>query len=221
MTLPSRIVPAILTSDVDALRKMVRQVEEFASYVQFDFMDGHFVPSKSVTDKDLESIPIEFKWEAHLMTRNPANSFASFKKLGASRVTFHFEATDSPEEVIKKARQLKLEVGIAINPDTPVSCIFPLVSQVDTVLFLTVTPGYYGSKFQPSVMEKVACFREKYPAFNIGVDGGINDTNITSVARAGVDDICVGSAIFLQPSPSESYRGLQSLVKEALKQRRD
>ncbi|MDO8716829.1 MAG: ribulose-phosphate 3-epimerase [Dehalococcoidales bacterium] len=214
-----RIVPAVLTSDAKALRTMVCQVEDFVDYVQFDFMDGHFVPSLSVTDKDLASIPLKFKWEAHLMVENPADSFASFKRLGASRVVFHYEATKSPDEVIRQARRLNLGVGMALNPDTPVSSILPFVSKVDNILFMTVVPGYYGSKFLPQVMEKIASFRQIYPKFNIGVDGGINANNIALVASTGVDDICVGSAIFLQPSPAESYRCLRSLAEEAAKQR--
>ncbi len=214
-----RIVPAVLTNDAKALRTMVNQAQEFAGYVQFDFMDGHFVPSLSVTDKDLAGIPIKFKWEAHLMVLNPAALFAGFKKLGASRVTFHVEATNSPDEVIRQARQLGLEVGMAANPDTPVSSIFPFVGKLDTILFMTVYPGFYGSKFQPQVLEKIAAFRREYPSFHIGVDGGMNKDNIPLIARAGVNDICVGSAIFLQSSPAECFYRLQSLAEEAAKSR--
>lgn len=200
---------------------MVRQVEDFASYVQFDFMDGHFVPSRTVNDEDLASIPIKFKWEAHLMVENPAESFASFKRLGASKVIFHYEATPSPEEVIRQARELSLAVGVALNPDTPISSVLPLVNKLDSILFMTVVPGFYGSKFQPQVMEKIAEFRGKDSTFDIGVDGGINATNVAMVASAGVNDICVGSAIFLQPSPAESYHRLHSLAEGALERKKD
>ncbi len=212
-----RIVPAILTSDAKALRTMVGQVQEYAGYVQLDFMDGQFVPSLSVTDKDLAGIPIKIKWEAHLMVVNPAASFASFKKLGAGRVIFHIEATDSPDEVILQARQLGMEVGLAANPDTPVSSLFPFVGKVDTFLFMTVYPGFYGAKFQPQVLEKVAEFRREYPRFHIGVDGGIKKENVALLARAGVNDICVGSAIFLQSSPAECFYSLQAIAEEAAK----
>jgi len=210
-----RIVPAVLTADAAALRTMITQAQEFAGYVQIDFMDGHFVPSLSVTDKDLAGITLKFKWEAHLMVLNPAGSFAAFKKLGARRVIFHIEAADSPDKVIGEARKLGLEVGIAANPDTPVSRLVPFVDKIDTVLFMTVFPGYYGSKFQPQVLEKIAEFRRLYPAFHLGVDGGIKKENVAVLARAGVNDICVGSAIFLQSSPSECFYSLQALAEEA------
>jgi ribulose-phosphate 3-epimerase len=214
-----RIVPAILTSDAKALRTMLTQVQEYAGYVQLDFMDGHFVPSVSVTDKDLAGIPIKIKWEAHLMVMNPAASFAAFKNLGAGRVIFHIEAADSPDDAIRQARQLGMEVGLAANPDTPVSALFPFVGKVDTVLFMTVYPGFYGAKFQPQVLGKIAEFRREYPTFHIGVDGGIKKENVALLAGAGVNDICVGSAIFLQPSPAECFYSLQSIAADAAKQK--
>ncbi len=217
VTRASRVVPAILTDSATALETMTRQSETFTDYVQFDIMDGQFVPSRSITWEHLAGLPMKLEWEAHLMVENPADSFASFKKLGASRVVFHYEATNSPDEVIREARQLNLGVGMALNPDTPVSSVLPFVSKIDNILFMTVVPGFYGSKFLPQVMEKISSFRRLYPTFNIGVDGGINTNNIALVAGTGVDDICVGSAIFLQPSPAESYRCLQSLAEEAAK----
>ena len=90
---------------------------------------------------------------------------------------------------------------------------------MDSVLFLTVQPGFYGSKFIPEVMNKVTELRKSYPKLKIGVDGGINETKIAEIARFGVDDIYVGSAIFLRPHPAESYRHLQTLVSEALRDR--
>jgi ribulose-phosphate 3-epimerase len=90
-----------------------------------------------------------------------------------------------------------------------VSCL----NKVDSILLLTVTPGFYGSKFIPEVMDKVAELRNIQPGIEIGVDGGVKESNIKEIARAGVDYICVGSAVFLQPDPAESYRRLQSLVK--------
>jgi ribulose-phosphate 3-epimerase len=80
---------------------------------------------------------------------------------------------------------------------------------------MTVQPGFYGSKFQSQVIDKIAEFRRLHPMFEIGVDGGINETNVALIANSGVDDICVGSAIFLQQSPSESYRRLLTLTEEA------
>jgi len=215
MTKLTRVVPAILTNDPRALESMVRQAETFATYVQFDIMDDQFVPSRSITREHLASLSMKLSWEAHLMVLHPEDYLQSFRQAGAQKVSFHYEATPSPREVISLARDLGLGVGLAVNPDTPVSTILPLADEVDSVLFLMVQPGFYGSKFIPEVMDKVAEFHSIRPDVEIGVDGGITESNITQVGRAGVDVIYVGSAIFLQPQPGESFHHLLALAQES------
>ena len=211
----TQVVPAILTNDPRALGTMVRQAEPFTTCVQFDIMDGQFVPSQSITWKHLANLSMKLDWEAHLMVLHPEDYLQGFHQAGAQKVLFHHEAASSPRKVISLARDLDLKVGLAINPETTVSAILPLVDEVDSVLLLTVNPGFYGSKFIPEVMDKVAELRSARPDLEIGVDGGIKENNITQVARAGVDVIYVGSAIFLHPQPGESFRHLLALAQES------
>jgi len=214
MTKISRVVPAILTDDPKALETMVRQAETFTDYIQVDIMDGQFVPSRSITYEHLTGLSIKVSWEAHLMVEHPENHLGCLRQAGAQKVVFHYEATTSLQEVISLARNLGLEVGLAINPETPISAILPLTDKVDSVLFLSVHPGFYGAKFIPEVLDKIAEFRDAQPGVETGIDGGIKESNITQVARSGPDVICVGSAVFLQPQPRESFRHLQELARE-------
>ena len=210
-----QVVPAILSDDINALENMVRQAETFASYVQIDIMDGRFVPSQSITWQQLSTVPVKLNWEAHLMVLNPEDYLSGFRQAGAQKIIFHYEATALPGKVISKTRELGLNVGLAINPDTPVSAFISLTDEVDSVLFLTVNPGFYGSKFIPEVMNKVEELRRLRPGIEIGVDGGIKEVNIQQVAKSGVDVIYVGSAIFLQPQPGESYHQLLALANNS------
>ena len=214
MTKSIRVVPAILTEDPSALETMVRQTETFTDYVQFDMMDGQFVPSRSITREHLAGLRTKLRWEAHIMVLRPEDYLESLRQAGAEKVVFHYEATSSPRAVISAARKLGLGVGLAVNPETPVSTILPLVGEVDSVLFLSVHPGFYGSQFIPEVLDKIVEFRSAQPGVEIGIDGGIKESNIARIARAGPDVIYVGSAIFLQPQPGESFRHLQSLAQE-------
>jgi ribulose-phosphate 3-epimerase len=198
---------------------MLRQSETFTDYVQIDIMDGQFVPSRSINWKHLAAIKTKLSWEAHLMVLHPEDQFEGFKQAGAKKVVFHYEATQSPREVISFARDLGLGVGLAVNPETTVSAILPLTGEIDSLLFLSVVPGFYGSKFIPEVLDKIAEFRRARPDMEIGIDGGIKESNIVQIARAGADVICVGSAIFLQPDPAVSFRHLQSLIKQASQNR--
>ena len=147
-----KVVPAILTDDPSALEQMARQAATFTDFVQIDIMDGRFVPSRSITRKQLVSLPGRLKWEAHLMVQDPGEYVADLKQAGASKVIFHHEATTSPREVILRSREFEIDIGLALNPETPVSAIAPYIDQVDSILLLTVTPGFYGSKFIPEVM---------------------------------------------------------------------
>lgn len=208
-----RVVPAILTDDPKALETMVRQAETFADYIQLDIMDGVFVPSHSINSDAIRRLPMKLKWEAHLMVHEPARYFADFRLAGARKVIFHFEAVKSPQRTIAQARKFGLKVGVAINPETPASAVMPLAPEVESILLLSVHPGFYGARFIPKVMQKIAALRPS--GLEIGIDGGIKETNIEEVARSGVNDIYVGSAIFQQSDPAQAYRHLQMLAQAA------
>jgi ribulose-phosphate 3-epimerase len=203
-----RIIPAILTNDPQILKAMLEQTRTFTDYVQIDIMDGRFVPSRSVTWQQLSGIAVNINWEAHLMVEQPEEQLEHFKEVGAGKVIFHFEAAPDPLKVISTARKLGLKIGLALNPETPVERILSITGQLDSVLFMAVHPGFYGAKFIPEVLDKIAELRKNRPNLKIGVDGGIKEGNIAQIAKSGVDEICVGSAIFLQPQPGESYRKL-------------
>jgi ribulose-phosphate 3-epimerase len=213
MTRSIRIVPAILTDDLITLEKLVRLAESFTDYVQVDVMDGNFVPSSSVTCGQVAALKIKIAWEAHLMVFHPEDCLSDFHRAGARKIVFHYEATPELEKIITQIRKLGIKVGLAINPETPITAIAPLVKKVDSVLFLAVHPGFYGAAFLPEVLDKIAAFRKAYPEMEIGIDGGVKEDNIVKIAQSGVDVICIGSALFRQPRPAEAYRRFNTLVK--------
>jgi ribulose-phosphate 3-epimerase len=207
-----RIIPAILTDDPEALKKMVELTGTFTDYAQFDIMDGRFVPSHSVSCADIAALKTRLAWEAHLMVLHPEDCLEDFRQAGAQMIVFHYEATPVPEEIIRKIKQLGLKAGLAINPETPIDVIKPLADGLDSILFLSVNPGFYGAKFIPEVMDKIVAFRKTYPEMDTGIDGGVKENNIVEIARTGVDFICAGSAIYNQPDPAASYRRLAALA---------
>lgn len=211
-----RIVPAILTDNAATLEKLVRQTETFTDYAQFDLMDGHFVPSHSFSVNDLAGIKTKIGWEAHLMMLQPEDYLPTLKIAGAQKIIFHFEAVASPWKMISLVKELGIKVGMAINPETAIASFRDLVPELDSILFMAVHPGFYGAKFVPEVLDKVKEFRRTYAKTEIGLDGGVKENNIAEIARSGVDEICVGSAIFLQPDPGAAYRHLTALAQSAV-----
>jgi ribulose-phosphate 3-epimerase len=210
-----RVVPAILTDSPEALAGMLRQAEAYAEFVQVDIMDGRFVPSTSIVCRDIADLEPKLRWEAHLMVRQPEEQLQCFVRAGAERIVFHLEAASDPRRIVELIRRLGAKVGLAVNPETPLASFLSLADSVDSVLFLTVHPGFYGARFLPEVLDKVVELRARKPNLEIGVDGGIKESNVADVARLGVHYICVGSAIAMQPDPAAAYRRLQALVDQA------
>jgi ribulose-phosphate 3-epimerase len=212
MTNNIRIVPAILANDAVALEKYVRQAETFTDFTQVDIMDGDFVPSRSISYKDIAALKPKFRWEAHLMVQHPEDYLEGFKKAGAGKIVFHFEAKTDIEKTISLIRKLDMKVGLAVNPKTTNKDLAPLVKKIDSVLFLSVEPGYYGAKFTPGVLDKIVEFHKSNPKMETGIDGGVKEDNIKEVARTRVNNICVGSGIFSQPDPAAAYRRLTAMI---------
>jgi ribulose-phosphate 3-epimerase len=208
----ARIVPALLTDSKAELAEMVRLANSFADFVQIDVMDGLFVPSTSIDADDLRMLEIRFRWEAHLMVSRPTEHIDSFVKAGAERVTIHAEANEDVRNAVSLARRMGVRVGLALSPKTAVAEVEPLLPLVDSVLLLTVEPGYYGSPFLPEVLSKVGRVRAAHPGLSVAVDGGVKEQNLLEVADTGVDEICVGSAIFRAQDAAAAYRRLQGLL---------
>ena len=203
-----KIMPAVLTDKPDELRKMIAQSEGFCDLVQIDIMDGKFVPSKSISAEDLAKVKTNLKLEIHLMVDEPSKYLEPFKKAGAKRIVFHYESKEDPAGVIPKIRALRMEAGIAINPETPVSKVEKYLKEIDVLLFLSVNPGFYGSKFIPEVCDKVRAINEKKDRPVIAMDGGLKAENILMIKDAGVELACVGSGLFGKGDPKDNYRSL-------------
>ena len=199
------IIPALLTSKREELIQMVDTCAEFTDYVQIDIMDGEFVPSQSVTLQDLADWKSPIRCEAHLMVSDPYQWLQVFKALGADRVIYHFEIKKDHKKIIAKIREMGMGVGLAVNPSTEIDDFRYLVGELDTVLFMSVNPGFYGASFIPGVLEKIRNFKNEYPQKQIGIDGGIKQDNLLGVKKAGLDYVCVGSAILKSDDPAKSF----------------
>ncbi len=208
-----RIVPALLTDKPGELERMIAQSGGFCDLVQVDIMDGKFVPSKSISAGDLAKVKTGLKLEIHLMVEEPGKYLEPFKRAGAGRIIFHYESKEDPAGLIPKIRALGMEAGIAINPETPVSKVEGYFKDIDVLLFLSVNPGFYGSKFIPEVCDKARMLKGRSGRPIIAMDGGLKTENILMIKEAGVDLACVGSGIFGKGDPKENYRALAEKVR--------
>lgn len=210
------IVPAVLAEDEKEFAALLDIAQAFAPVIQLDFMDGDFVPSRSLSPERLPEITrLTVEAEAHLMMRKPEVYFEALKHAGVVRAIFHVEAVESVVDTIEKCKYSGLKAGIAFNPDTDVWEYIDEAREADEVLFMTVYPGFYGRPMVKEVLDTVRQFKRKYPEIRTAVDGGVKLDNVKTVAATGVDRICVGSAIMKAEKPAEAYQEFIRRVRHA------
>ncbi len=192
--------PSLLSANFANLEQDIRLVEKAgAGWLHIDVMDGHFVPNITIGVPVVKSIRkiTNLFLDVHLMIENPASFILPFVQAGADLITFHYEAVDRPEEIIKLIHQAGLKAGISIKPKTEPEAIFPYLNNIDLVLVMTVEPGFGGQSFIHECASKIPLIKENAPeSVIIQVDGGINNVTSKICTSLGANSLVAGSYIF-------------------------
>ena len=196
-----------------------------ADVIHVDVMDGHFVPNISIGIPVVESLrkATQLPLDVHLMIEEPEKFIDDFVRAGANRILVHQEATVHLDRALAMIREAGAQAGAAINPATPVAMLADVLDKVDTVLVMSVNPGFGGQAFLPHAFEKIRQLdqlRSRYNAgFRIEVDGGVDLENAAGLAQAGANTFVAGTSIFHTPNPVEATRQMRRLVNDAISQR--
>jgi len=197
------LVPSILSADFTRLGEQVREAEAGgAQRIQIDVMDGHFVPNITMGPMIVEATrrSTSLSLEAHLMITNPQDYIESFAKAGADVIIVHQEVCPHLHRVIQQIKAAGKQVGVALNPSTPIWVLQDMLSLLDLVLIMTVNPGFGGQSFIPEMLPKIANLRQILTQrglhCNIEVDGGIHEETVPRVIKAGANLLVAGSAVY-------------------------
>ena len=196
------IVPSILSADFANLCDEITQVtSQGIRVVHLDVMDGHFVPNITIGPPVVRWIRrcTDAVLDTHLMITDPQKYAPEFIKAGSDSITFHIETVDDPAVFIHRMRDLGANVGVTLNPETPVSTIEKAAPLCDMILVMTVHPGFGGQSFIEEAARKCKHVREIVgPDIRIEVDGGIDETTVGRARDYGADTFVAGHAIFGQ-----------------------
>jgi ribulose-phosphate 3-epimerase len=209
-----KIVPAILADNYEDFLMRLRQAESFTDYVQIDLMDGTFVSSVSFPAENLTDTTTSLSFELHLMVKHPLAYMSRVFNPNIKKVIFHFESDVKHRDFIDQMKKRGVDAGVAIKPETRIDEFRETAEMVDTLLFLTVDPGSYGSPFRPEVLDKIREARNVFNGKTISADGGVSLDNLGMFLDAGVDYVCVGSRIFLQGNPAQNYNHFVSKLEK-------
>lgn len=213
------VEPSLYAADFSRLGEQIEALMRAGARVfHFDTGDGHFIEPITIGPIVLRSIsPIVHRLggaiDCHLMVEAPERHFQAIAEAGGDSVTVHIEACDDLPSVIRQARELELQVGLAFNPETEVADAAAAADGVDLVLCMSIHPGYSGQQFMPEAIPRVRELRGLLPeGMHVQVDGGVGPDNVAELRDAGANLFVAGTSIFGREDLARAYRRLvQSL----------
>jgi len=215
------IAPSILSADFAYLADAADAVAR-ADWLHVDVMDNHFVPNLTIGLPVVKSLrrATELPLDCHLMITDPDRWAPGYAEAGAANVTFHVEAAADPAGTAKAIRAAGALAGLAIKPGTPLEPYLDVLRDFDTLLVMSVEPGFGGQRFMPEVLGKVRTAREHVKAGHlrlfVEIDGGIAEDTIGQAAEAGVDVFVAGSAVYDAADPAAAVARLRELARAGM-----
>ena len=215
-----KIAPSMLASKPENYVKDAQILEKAnVEWFHIDMLDGTFTNTHAFPVEDLKIInnATDFPMDIHLMTNNPIESLPEYIEAGGDMLTAHVEAVN-PRKYIDAVKKYDKMVGLAVNPDTPLSSIVDYIGELDRILIMTVVPGKTGQSFIEAPLSKVKEARQLIDKHNydveLCVDGGINEKTAPLAIEAGVAVVVSGAGILYKDDMIKAVEDLRALASK-------
>ena len=219
------LAPSVLSADFARLGEQVREATEAgADLIHVDVMDGRFVPNISFGEVVVDAIRknTHLPLNIHLMIDRPDELLPTFMKAESDQILVHAEACGHLHRTVTRVKEHGNQIGVAINPGTPVAAVEEVLPLLDIVMVMSVNPGFAGQSFIPESVSKIRRLRGMIDAGSYGaqveVDGGVKaDWTAEESVKAGATILVAGSAIFNnQETVPEAMRGMRGCLAGVL-----
>jgi len=212
------VAPSLLAADFTRLGNEVAALEAAgADWLHLDIMDGHFVPNISFGPGLLKSLRphTRLPFDVHLMIAPVDPYIPAFAEAGADHMLIHPEAGAHLHRSLQLIRSHGKRAGVVLNPATSPDAVAWVLDLTDTILVMTVNPGFGGQKFLPSQLPKIAAIRRMIEAAGrpiaLAVDGGITADTARQAIAAGADTLIAGTSVFAAPDYATAIAGLRGV----------
>ena len=206
------IIPSILATTEEGFEKLLRVVEPYVDRVHLDIGDGDFISTKTISGyEELIKIETNVNFDVHLMVSRPEDQMYFWYKTKADRFLIHAETDHGHKNLIDQIHLNSRKVGLVLNPETQVEKIIELVDSIDFIQFMTVHPGFYGSKFEEGVIGKILEFHGQYPNVPVFVDGGVNPETALRLIAVGATNLVVGNYVVSSKDVGKAIEELKKI----------
>lgn len=211
-----KIVPAILTSDVQVAKEKIVLVDGLVERVSIDIVDGVFAKVKTIDPVELADIQTTLKIDFQLMVFDPVSWVDKCLVARADRIIGHVEFMNDIRGFIVAVKEKGVGVGLGLDIDTEFEKVpLEVLSRLDVVLLMAHKSGASGLAFEDRAYKKItqAIQARVMNSFSylIHVDGGVNKEIAKKLQEMGVDEVSMASNIFVG-NPSYNLKEISNYL---------
>lgn len=208
-----QVIPGILETEFSEIKRKVSKVAPYVEWVQVDLADGELVENETFAEaEEFFGLAVPPQRELHMMVQDPIERVDEWVEAGFGRLIAQIEGIGDPEGFIDAVTLHSVEVGLALDLETPTSIVEPYLDMLDVVLLMGVRAGFSGQEFDPRVVKKVSKIRRVDDVVPIEIDGGVDLETAQLCAQAGATRVVSTSYIFGSDDVGEAVRRLAEVA---------